>query len=255
MDDKQIEQERYNSKSANLLDSVEKDQLLLRTLGADNFPLYLRPPYHHYHELINQLTSSDTCQLDLCCGNGMHSFTGAKNGAKVIALDYAENSIIVGGARAELLGIPVDFRTADVQTLAFPDNTFDIITCAGSLSYLDHEIFIKEVYRVLKPGGSFICVDSFNHNPVYRFNRYIHYLRGERSFSTLLKMPNTSTIKLFDNIFSKIDVKYYGIFSFFGPLLKSFLSPETILRIIEKTDKWFSYIKKFSFKIVILAIK
>lgn len=255
MNDKRIEQERYNNKSANLLQAMREDDAALATLGADNFPLHVRPPYLHYHALISKYTYANTQQLDLCCGNGMHSFTGAKNGAKVIALDYAENSITIAKARARLLDMQVDFEMADVQTLSFPDNTFDVVTCAGSLSYLDHEIFLKGVYRVLKPGGVFICVDSLNHNPIYRLNRYIHYLRGERSYSTLVKMPTTSTIKLIGRLFSKIDVKYYGIFSFFAPVLKSFLSPEAVLQTVQKTDRWLSIFKKYSFKIVILATK
>lgn len=255
MDDKQIEKQRYNKSSEHLLGVIKEDNVLLRLLGADNFPLYLRPPYIYYHDLISRHTSANSKLLDLCCGNGMHSFTGAKNGAKVIALDYAENSITICRERAKLLGIDVDFRTADAHTLDFPDDSFEVVTCAGSLSYLDHEIFFKEVWRVLKPGGLFICVDSFNHNPVYRLNRYIHYLRGKRSYSTLKRMPTTNTIKQLGDLFSKIDIKYYGIFSFFAPILKPFFPPETILNIVERTDKWFSFGKNYCFKIVFHAKK
>ena len=118
---------------------------MLLELGAANSPLYFQPPYLFYHNLINQNTSQLKKHLDLCCGNGIHSFTGAKNGAKVIALDYAEQSIIVCKKRAEKLKLNVDFRAADVQTLKdFDDDEFDIVTCAGSLSYLDNGIFLKK---------------------------------------------------------------------------------------------------------------
>ncbi len=255
MDDKEIEQQRYNKSSASLLDIIEKDKKLLHVLGADNFPHYLRPPYLYYHELINSKTSASKKQLDLCCGNGMHSFTGAKNGASVIAIDYAEQSIVICNQRNIILKLNVDFRTADVQTLSFENNTFDIVTCAGSLSYLDDEIFLHEVYRVLKKEGVFICVDSFNHNPIYRFNRYIHYFLGKRSYSTLVRMPNQDTIQLFKTIFSKVDVKYFGIFTFLAPILKFFFSPEKLMIIIEKLDNFFSSLKIYAFKVVIKAEK
>jgi ubiquinone/menaquinone biosynthesis C-methylase UbiE len=255
MDDKQIEQQRYNNSSASLLDILEKDKKLLHVLGADNFPPYLRQPYLYYHELINSKTSASKKQLDLCCGNGMHSFTGAKNGASVIALDYADQSIEICNQRKGILKLNVDFRTADVQTLSFEDNTFDIVTCAGSLSYLNNDIFLHEVHRVLKKEGVFICVDSFNHNPVYRLNRYIHYLRGDRSYGTLVKMPNMGTIRLIRKIYSNVDVKYFGIFTFLAPVLKIFLSPQIINQIINKLDKFFPFLRRYAFKIVISATK
>jgi ubiquinone/menaquinone biosynthesis C-methylase UbiE len=185
----------------------------------------------------------------------MHSFTGAKNGASVIALDYAEQSIVICNERKVSLKLNVDFRTADVQTLSFEDNTFDIVTCAGSLSYLNHAIFLHEVFRVLKKEGVFICVDSFNHNPIYRLNRYIHYLRGDRSYGTLVKMPNMDTIRLIRKIYSNVDVKYFGIFTFLAPILKFFISPQIITQIINKLDKIFPFLRRYAFKIVVSATK
>ena len=31
----------------------------------------------------------------------------------------------------------------------------------------------SEIYRIIKPGGFFICGDSLNNNPIYRINRYM----------------------------------------------------------------------------------
>jgi ubiquinone/menaquinone biosynthesis C-methylase UbiE len=256
MKDKQIEQQRYNKFSKNILSIIVNDKALLQVLGADNFPIYLRPPYLHYHDLIHKNTIGIKKQLDLCCGNGMHSFTGAKNGATVIALDYAEQSIALCKKRSKALNLYVDFRTSDVQTLSeYVDNEFDVVSCAGSLSYIDHDLYFSEVYRVLKRGGVFICVDSFNHNPIYSFNRFIHFLRGERSYSTLKRMPNMDTINLLNQIFKNVEVSYFGIFAFIAPLLKPMMPPETIAQIINKLDILFPFLRRYSFKIVIAASK
>jgi ubiquinone/menaquinone biosynthesis C-methylase UbiE len=125
--------------------------------------------------------------LDLCCRDGVHSFTALRCGASVIALDYSDASINLAKIRAETLGVSIDFRCADFEKLPFSDSTFDTITCAGSLSYLDHTVFFKEVKRVLKREGKFIVVDSFNHNIIYRLNRFVHFIRGRRSYMTLKK--------------------------------------------------------------------
>ena len=68
-----------------------------------------------------------------------------------------------------------------MELLPFDNEIFDIVACAGGLSYGDNKLVLNEIYRVLKPKGMFICIDSLNENPIYKFNRYLHYLRGNRT--------------------------------------------------------------------------
>lgn len=254
--DKEIEKNRYNDSSSRLYNIVHYDQTLLKLLGAEAFPEYLQPPYVFYHKLLEDNLKFGKYQLDLCCGNGLHSFTGAKNGAQVVAIDYAEQSILVCKKRAEILKLNVDFKVGDVEILKnYHSEAFDIVTCASSLSYLDNSLFFNEVYRVLKLGGMFICVDSFNHNPIYRFNRFVHYLRGNRTYMTLKRMPNKNTIKLLKHIFLNVEVKYFGVFSFIAPLLLLFISSNMTAKIINKLDYFFPFLKNYSFKIVFCASK
>ena len=255
MSDKIIEKDRYNQKSQKLIETTKVSNKELLLLDTDNFEEYLRKPYKKYHELISHFAQKGVKQLDLCCGNGMHSFTAAKKGASVIALDYAEKSIEIAKRRSELVGVAVDFRVCDVENLPFEDGLFDIVTCAGSLSYLDHKKFFSEIVRVLKPGGVFICIDSYNHNFIYRFNRFVHYLKNERSWSTLKRMPNSKTLKLLKQMFSEVEVEYFGIFTFLGPLIRRIHSARAAARIIEFLDKCFRSQKKYSFKIVFYAKK
>lgn len=252
--DKLIEKERYNTSS-----SLKKsdDNSFLRILGADNFESYIKPPYLLYNKLIADLaiSKSNIRHLDLCCGDGIHSLTSAMLGANVIAIDFAENSIKLARQRAELFNLNIDFQVGDVEQLPFDNESFDLVTCAGSLSYLNHTVFLKEVFRVLKPGGSFICVDSFNHNIVYRANRFIHYLRGQRTYSTLKRMPNQKLLTEINSQYEQFEVYYFGIFNFLTPILKKFFKSEKIVSIIENLDIKFSFLKKFSFKIVFKATK
>lgn len=255
MIDKDIEKLRYNTFSLNRIENNNSD--FLNILGSDNFERYLQDPYLKYQELIKLEVFSNPklTQLDLCCGDGMHSFTAAIEGAEVIALDYAENSIAIARKRSEKIGIKVDFKVQDVQILPFLDNSFDIVTCAGSLSYLDHAIFTNEVKRVLKKNGKLIVLDSFNHNIIYRLNRFLHFLKGQRTYSTLKKIPNNKLLNYFKNAFSELNVRYYGIFIFTVPLLNIFFNPNRVQKIITILDQKFSFLRKYSFKIVIIAKK
>lgn len=59
---------------------------------------------------------------------------------------------------------------ADMEQLPFENESFNIVTSAGSLSY-GYQIKVDyEIRRVLKPNGFFICVDSLKHNPIYKIN-------------------------------------------------------------------------------------
>jgi ubiquinone/menaquinone biosynthesis C-methylase UbiE len=91
--------------------------------------------------------------------------------------------------------------------------------CAGGLSYGDNELVLNEIYRVLKPNGFFICVDSLNENPLYRLNRVIHFLRGDRTISTLHRMPTIGLINAYHRRFGNIKVRYFGSVSWAMPLL------------------------------------
>lgn len=54
---------------------------------------------------------------------------------------------------------------ANAETLPFPNNHFDICTIAFGLRNITHkEKALEEIYRVLKPGGQFLCLE-FSHPP------------------------------------------------------------------------------------------
>lgn len=254
--DKEIEKSRYNTISQKRISEDKNILDYLRILGSDNFNHYIGFPYVLYEEQIKKNIVKNECNLlDLCCGDGMHSFTGYNAGATVIALDYSESSIKLAEKRAEANNCLIDFQICDVESLPFPDESFEIVTCAGSLSYIDHNIFIKEVKRVLKPGGKFIVIDSFNHNIFYRLNRYLHFIKGNRTFSTLTRMPNYKLLKFIKHEFQVIEVQYYGIFLFAVPFLKLFLGSKKISVLISRLDNFFSFLKKYSFKIIMVAVK
>ena len=69
-----------------------------------------------------------------------------------------------------------------------------IIFSAGTLSYGDPSIVFAEIYRVLKPNGFFIAVDSLNNNPLNYICRLFSVLRSRRSFSTIAHMPTIKSL-------------------------------------------------------------
>jgi ubiquinone/menaquinone biosynthesis C-methylase UbiE len=255
--DKELEYLRYNKSSAIKINKIANSSNKVLAEGSEAYPSYLNTPYQFYEKLLSENVHPGTKVLDLCCGDGIHTLYLARLGAKVTAVDIAENSIKLAELRADYAGVSnIKFIAADVENLPFSENDkFDIITCVGSLSYIDLNHFITNVIDLLVDGGKFICVDSYNHNPIYRLNRYIHYLKGERTLSTLNRMPNNLTIRIFKMRFQSVKTNYFGIFAFAGLILTKLLGQCKAKKIIDGLDKRLAFMKKFSFKIVIIATK
>lgn len=251
--DKQLEYNRYNERSRRQLENADA---ALALHGAESVSEALRSPYLYYEQQVRSYIKPGTKVLDLCCGNGIFSILQARLGADLTCSDIAENSLKVAAERMKREGLTsVRFVAADAEDLPFADGEFEVVTCVGSISYVELEVFIAEVKRVLRKDGVFLCLDSLNHNWIYRINRYIHYLKGERSYSTLKRMPNQSTIKYIRSQFAETEVSYFGIFSFLSPILTRIVSNNRAADILDNLDKRFSFFKRESFKFVCKASK
>jgi SAM-dependent methyltransferase len=110
--------------------------------------------------------------LDLGCGAGENSVYFSRLGARCVASDYSPGMVEVALKLAERNGVPVEGRVVNAMQIDFPDNTFDIVYASNLLHHIpDPEITIREIHRVLKPGGKMCFWDPLKHNPVINVYR------------------------------------------------------------------------------------
>jgi SAM-dependent methyltransferase len=249
--DKQQELLRYDKRAKRQLNCLT-GLLKIEKWGSDSMPLFLASPYLCFEQKIRELVQPEHQVLELGAGSGLHTHVLLQTGAKVTATDISPNSLMLLQKNLVDFGDRLLTEVADMESLHFPDSSFDIITSAGSLSYGDPLKVDMEIHRLLRSDGVFICVDSLNHNPVYRLNRWLNYVRGMRTRSTLLRMPKLTRINSIADRFESLEVKYFGSLTWLMPLLSKLLGESLAAQISDHFDRTISP-KKSAFKFVLVA--
>jgi demethylmenaquinone methyltransferase/2-methoxy-6-polyprenyl-1,4-benzoquinol methylase len=136
--------------------------------------------------------------LDLCCGTGDIAFALARRGARTTGLDFSAEMLSVAGNRRQSVKTGSDgnqpvFIQGDAQKIAFPDNSFDIVTVGYGLRNLaSWQKGMDEMYRVAKPGARLIVLDFGKPpNPLWR-TLYFTHLRMSVPLIGLLFCGNAS---------------------------------------------------------------
>ena len=102
--------------------------------------------------------------LDLAGGTGDVAFRIAERApdADVVVADVNSEMLAVGRGRAAASRQPmrVEFLEANAEELPFPDARFDAVTIAFGIRNVPRiDLALRQAFRVLKPGGRFLCLE------------------------------------------------------------------------------------------------
>jgi SAM-dependent methyltransferase len=93
--------------------------------------------------------------LDVACGTGVVGLTAARLGARVTGVDLTPELIAHAKENATLMKVEATWLQGDAEELPLPDAKFDfVVSQFGHMFAPRPEVAIREMLRVLKPGGT-----------------------------------------------------------------------------------------------------
>jgi 2-polyprenyl-3-methyl-5-hydroxy-6-metoxy-1,4-benzoquinol methylase len=94
--------------------------------------------------------------LEIGCGLGAHAQLLSEAECNLTCIDLTEKGVASTRQRLEMRGLPADVRQMDAERMGFSDNQFDFVWSWGVIHHsADTEAIVRNVFRVLKPGGEF----------------------------------------------------------------------------------------------------
>ncbi|MFS0822948.1 demethylmenaquinone methyltransferase [Bacillus sp. 1P02SD] len=120
--------------------------------------------------------------LDLCCGTADWTIALAEKigpQGKVFGLDFSKNMLKIGQEKVDKLKLnQVELVHGNAMELPFEDNTFDYVTIGFGLRNVpDYMTVLKEMRRVVKPGGKVVCLETSQPTMLGFRQLYFFYFR------------------------------------------------------------------------------
>ena len=173
--------------------------------------------------------TSDSVVLELGCGTGEFTTRIAEHVGKLMATDLTPAFLDRARQRVgqECPGAAVTFGIEDAMSLRLQENHFDAVFGCSILHHLDAVVALREVFRVLKPGGRCVFSEPNMLNPQIAVQKNVKFIKrwvgdtgDERAFfrGQMIRL-------LRDAGFAEIGVHY---FDFVHPLI-----PAPLLHLAE----------------------
>jgi SAM-dependent methyltransferase len=174
--------------------------------------------------------------LDYGCGDAAHcAMHAARHGYDAVAIDLSDVAIENARELAAREGLAdrIDFRVMNAEELQFPDATFDVVSGQGVIHHLDIDPAMREIARVLKPGGHAVFVEPMGHNPL--INLYRRRTPEQRSVD-----EHPLLVDDFDVMrrhFRQFDVSYFHLLGLLALPLRGRGGFDRTLRTLDAADR------------------
>lgn len=171
--------------------------------------------------------------LDVATGTGDVALMTYKmlKPEKIIGIDISDGMLGFGRQKIEKLGLQhqIELLKGDSENIGFEDNSFDAITVAFGVRNFEHlEKGLKEMLRVLKPGGKLVILEfSKPKQPLFKsfYNLYMNHIAPT---------------------FGKLFSKNKNAYQYLNDSVQAFAEGETFLGIMNEAGFTNIYLKALS---------
>jgi ubiquinone/menaquinone biosynthesis C-methylase UbiE len=113
--------------------------------------------------------------LELGCGTGYFTRELARSGAEIVAIDVSPELLEIAKAHCAARNVRYEVRNA--YELNCPDAVFDSVVGSSVLHHLEIEQALREVYRVLKLGGTICFTEPNMLNPQIAIQKNVPWVK------------------------------------------------------------------------------
>jgi 2-polyprenyl-3-methyl-5-hydroxy-6-metoxy-1,4-benzoquinol methylase len=113
--------------------------------------------------------------LELGCGTGYFTRELARSGADIVAIDVSPELLEI--ARSNCSAPNVRYEIQNAYRLSYPDAAFDSVVGSSVLHHLEVEAALREIYRVLKPGGTIYFTEPNMLNPQIAIQKNVPWIK------------------------------------------------------------------------------
>jgi len=163
--------------------------------------------------------------LEIGCGTGLFTekvYNATKS--NITAIDISEK--LLAQAREKLPQI--NFKIVDAMDTGFEENSFNCIYGSSVLHHLDMDIALKEIIRILKPGGRAVFAEPNIFNPQIFLERNVSFIKEWMGVSPDETAVNRWAMKRMLQDIGYVDAKVFP-YDFLHPY-----TPKTLIGFIKK---------------------
>jgi len=113
--------------------------------------------------------------LELGCGTGYFTRALARSGADIVAIDVSPDLLEI--ARANCSAPNVRYEIQNAYEMSYPDAVFDSVVGSSVLHHIEIEAALREIYRVLKPGGTICFTEPNMLNPQIAIQKNVPWVK------------------------------------------------------------------------------
>lgn len=177
------------------MDALQKNSIRQFNSWAKNYDQKLFIPFYLSNKVVvdNLDPKQNSKILDVGCGTGilLNQLLKLDSNLELHGVDISKE--MVGVAKQKFTNTPVKIQVGSSERLPYSNNYFDYVTCANSFHHHPNSLIsLKEMQRVLKPGGKFALLDPFNDGVLRRLIN--------KSLNIIFKEGNT-------HIYTKEEIK------------------------------------------------